>query len=226
MKKLLLLGTALVAFADAGLAADLGPYRPGSIKDEPVPIYAPVFSWTGFYVGAQVGYGWGDSDFTDLITGDRFTFEQDGWFGGGFVGFNWQKDRFVFGIEGDANGADFSDSAVSGGPAPFKLESNVDALYSIRGRIGLAHDRWLLFATGGWAWANVQNEYTDLAGRITDDDTVDGWTAGAGLEYAFTPNWTARVEYRHYDFGDHVISSGFKQDLDLDTVSVGVAYKF
>lgn len=226
MRKLLLLGTALVAFADAGLAADLGPYRPGSIKDEPVPIYAPVFTWTGFYLGGQVGYGWGDSDFTDCCGPGSFSLEQDGWFGGGFVGFNWQKDRFVFGIEGDANGADFNDSV---GDPTFKFESSVHALYSIRGRIGLAHDRWLIFATGGWAWANVENEYTDITGRYSDDDTIDGWTAGAGVEYAFAPNWTARVEYRHYDFDDNglpVSMPGFKQDFDVDTVSVGLAYKF
>jgi outer membrane immunogenic protein len=227
VKKLLLLGTALVAFADAGLAADLGPYRPGSIKDEPVPIYAPVFSWTGFYVGAQVGYAWGETEFHNAI--DKFGFDQDGWFGGGFVGFNWQKDRFVFGIEGDANAANIEHSELFTAPAPdVRFTSSIDALYSIRGRICFAHDRWLIFATGGWAWASVEDTVDFIPGsKFSEDDTIDGWTLGGGLEYAFTPNWTARVEYRHYDFDESKLTTpGYKRELDLDTVSVGVAYKF
>ena len=219
MKKLLLLGTALVAFAPAGLAADLGTYRQGSIKDEPV--YAPAFTWTGFYVGAQVGHGWGDTEFSDGT--DSISFDQDGWFGGGFIGFNWQKDRFVFGIEGDANGADIDFSASSGG---FRLESSVDSLFSIRGRIGVAHERWLVFATGGWAWANIEDRVSSGGLSGSQDDTLDGWTLGSGVEYAFAQNWTARVEYRHYDFQEEDIVAGIERDLDLDTVSAGIAYKF
>lgn len=223
MKKLLLSGTALVALAPAALAADLGSYRQGSIKDEPV--YAPAFTWTGFYVGAQVGHGWGETEFSDCC--GKWGFDQDGWFGGGFIGFNWQKDRFVFGIEGDANAADIEHSEFFYGD---KYRSTIDALYSIRGRAGFAHDHWLIFATGGWAWANVEDSvHFCCGGRFSEDDTVDGWTLGGGLEYAFTPNWTARVEYRHYDFDESRLPSwgtGYKRDLDLDTVSVGIAYKF
>ena len=193
VKKLLLSGTALVALAPAALAADLGSYRQGSIKDEPV--YAPAFTWTG-------------------------------WFVGGFICFNWQNDRFGFGIEGDANAADIEHSEFFYGD---KYRSTIDALYSIRGRAGFAHDRWLIFATGGWAWANVEDSvHFCCGGRLSEDGTVDGWTLGGGLEYAFTPNWTARVEYRHYDFDESRLPSwgtGYKRDLDLDTVSVGIAYK-
>jgi outer membrane immunogenic protein len=221
VKKLLLLGTALVAFAPAALAADLGTYRQASIKDEPV--YAPAFTWTGFYAGAQVGYGWGETEFT--YGPGSISFDQDGWFGGGFIGFNWQKDRFVFGIEGDANAADIEFSESVGA---LQFESSVDALFSIRGRIGLAHERWLVFATGGWAWADIEDRASAGGPGVSVDDTVDGWTLGGGVEYAFTPNWTARVEYRHYDFDESNIIpiSGLEQELDLDTVSAGVAYKF
>ena len=101
----------------------------------------------------------GETEFSDCC--GKWGFDQDGWFGGGFIGFNWQKDRFVFGIEGDANAADIERSEFFYGD---KYSSTIDALYSIRGRAGFAHDNWLIFATGGWAWATLKTRCTSVAG--------------------------------------------------------------
>ena len=209
-----------MALAPAALAADLGTFRQASIKD--APVYEPAFTWTGFYVGAQVGHGWGETEFSDCC--GKWGFDQDGWFGGGFIGFNWQKDRFVFGIEGDANAADIERSEFFYGD---KYSSTIDALYSIRGRAGFAHDNWLIFATGGWAWANVEDSCTSVAGQVLRGRYRRRLDLGGGVEYA-TPNWTARV-VPSYDFDESKLPSwgaGYKRELDIDTISVGIAYKF
>jgi outer membrane immunogenic protein len=225
---------ALGLLSGSAVAADLGPYRPpGSIKDFPEPVFVPPFSWTGFYIGAQVGHGWGESSFDPDVfpPPDTVTWDHDGWFAGGYAGFNWQVNALVLGVEGDFNGADIDGST---NVVPFTFRSEIDSIASIRGRLGLAAHRWLFFATGGWAWADAshtQELAADPSTKDTEETTLDGWTAGAGVEYAFTAHVIGRVEYRHYDFDSESLDTGLvtgpgKFDADLDTVSVGIGIKF
>jgi len=220
---------ALGLLSGSAMAADLGPYRPpGSIKDIPPPDFIPAFSWTGVYFGAQGGYGWGDSSFEEVEV-STFTWQHEGAFGGGYAGFNWQLNSLVLGVEGDVNAADIEGStAVAEGAV---VRSSIDSFASIRARAGLAADRWLFFVTGGWAWADVTDTLNvEGVDTFTADETVNMWTVGGGIEYAFTDRLVGRVEYRHYDFDSKFLEASTDTDgrfeTDLDTVSAGLAVKF
>ena len=195
MKKILLSGVALVALFAAA---------PASAADVPVrgPVYkaapAPVFNWTGFYFGGHVGYGSGDSD----AVGDL-----DGFLGGLQLGYNWQLSRnWVFGIEGDISGTDIN-TAV--GP------SHIDYLGTLRARVGYTWDRTMLYGTGGLAWNRSS------VGGAHDNDT--GYALGLGLEWAFAPGWSTKVEYMYYAFDN---TGPIAADLDISTIKVGLNYRF
>lgn len=252
MKKLLLSTTALLALTATASAADL-PSRYAA--PAPVMAAAPIFTWTGFYVGAQVGYAWGEDE-TALFFGgapvDLGGFatdsEPDGFVGGVHVGYNYQMGSVVVGIEGDLEGAGIdgelsaTDAALPGYAASVSSEINFQG--SIRARVGVALDRALVYATGGLAFANIENTYaaTLPAGNVfglpagtyseSFDDTQWGWTIGAGVEYAITNNLTARVEYRYtrfdsYDNSTALIAGGAaEQEPEFHTVRAGVSYKF
>jgi outer membrane immunogenic protein len=174
----------------------------------------PAFSWTGFYVGGLVGYEWADVD-TD-VAGD---FETDNFLGGVFTGYNFDMGNgLVLGVEGDVTYHD--QSAESGG-----VEFGTDWNGTLRGRIGYAMDRFMVYGTGGLAVANAEAD----DGVVSDSQTAVGWTAGAGVETAFTNNVFGRVEYRYTDLGSDEFSlSGGDVDADLSShgVMVGVGVKF
>jgi outer membrane immunogenic protein len=226
MRKAIGASVALGLLSTSALAADLGPWGPpGSIKDAPLPDFIPAFSWTGIYLGVQGGYGWTDTNFNNVAF--EPSWQEEGWFGGGYVGFNWQLNSLVVGVEGDWNAADINGSTTDLGR---KFSSDIDSFASVRGRIGLAADRFLFFVTGGWAWTDISHTQELLGVSFTEDTTLDGWTAGAGLEYAFTDRFIGRIEYRHYDFDSKVVNlppaGEGKFDTELDTVSAGVSVKF
>ena len=150
------------------------PVRP-LYKYPPAPV-APVFNWTGFYVGGHAGYGFGDFFGADI----------DGFAGGFQAGFNWQfSPNLVVGLEADITGTDINGVA-------FALPYHVDYLGTARARIGYTWDRTMLYGTGGVAFTR-----SSLAGFHGDDT---GWTLGAGLEWAFMSGWSARAEYLFYSF--------------------------
>jgi outer membrane immunogenic protein len=253
MKKLLLAGVAiagLVAGASAASAADL----PVRSAPPPAPMIAaiPIFTWTGFYVGAQVGYAWGDNN-NDNIPGGAFVATPagtlvpfDGGFGGdndGFLagvhaGYNYQFGSIVVGVEGDIEGVfggddnDFNGVLFDrfGNLADVAFSANsLDWQGSIRGRVGFAFDRALIYATGGFAFGGVSGGFSQ--GLLdNNDDTLTGWTLGAGVEYAITNNLTTRVEYRYTNFsGNDSVFNNINfggGDLDFHTVRVGLSYKF
>jgi outer membrane immunogenic protein len=192
---------ALGLLSSSVMAAGSGPWAPTTVKDAPLPDFIPAYSWTGIYLGMQGGSGWGEVNFDNgggvTVSGPQ----RQGWFGGGFAGFNLQLNPVVVGVEADANGGN----------------TDVDSFVSVRGRVGLAADRLLFFTTGGWAWADVSGTLVapDLS-RSTFDATLEGWTMGGGLDYAFTDKFIGRIEYRHYAL----------EDTRLDTVAAGLALKF
>jgi outer membrane immunogenic protein len=252
MKNLLLAGVAiagLVAGASAASAADL----PARTAPAPAPYVAaiPIFTWTGFYVGAQVGYAWGDNN--NDIPGGAFVARGgvlvpfDGGFGGNndsflagvHAGYNYQFGAFVAGVEGDIEGLfgddnnNFNDVLfdANGRPAAVSFSANsLDWQGSIRARLGFAFDRALIYATGGFAFGGVSGGFNQGLIGSNNDDTLTGWTLGAGVEYALTNNLTTRIEYRYTNFSGN--DSVFNNvnfgggDLDFHTVRVGLSYKF
>jgi outer membrane immunogenic protein len=230
------------------MAADL----PSRMAPAPAPMIAavPVFTWTGFYVGAQLGYAWGDSE--DEFPGGAFFVndagiltpftggfggDNDSFLAGAHAGYNYQIGSFVVGLEGDVEGF-FNDNDnfngilldATGTPVAFALSGrDIDWQGSIRARAGFAFDRAMIYATGGFAFAGVSGGVSNLIAN-NGDDTLTGWTLGAGLEYAFTNNLTTRVEYRYtnYDRDDSIFNNVTfgGGDFDFHTVRVGLTYKF
>lgn len=234
MKKILLATTILAMGVVSASAADLGarPYTKA-------PVLAPVFSWTGFYIGADVGYGFGTSKGQSSNAFGNFplpySYDPDGVVGGGFIGANYQFNQFVIGIEADWQAADLNGDSGPIGLGPYTLSTSVKDYGSVRGRLGLAFDRVLLFGTAGWAWGSFETSYafTGLPAYLVNRvDSSNGWTAGAGIEYAFTNNVLARVEYRYTDLGSasfvdlptNTAEAGNR--VTINDVRVGIAYKF
>ncbi len=230
MKRFLTAGITLLTLtaAQSALAADRPIYKAP-------PYAAPIFSWTGCYIGVQGGYAWGKSrhSFSNGAPSDNS--DPDGFLGGGHIGCNYQVNNIVLGIEGDIEGADVNGSFVNATGATSVGSAHMSWDASIRGRLGLAWDRSLLYVTGGWAFAR----YNFGGGPIPAPPccgysaNVDGWTLGIGLEYAFTNNWTGRIEYRHADFGTvngplPPIFPGVFMPVrnSIDVVRAGFSYKF
>ena len=123
---------------------------------------------------------------------------QSGVVGGVHIGYNYQVSQFVFGLEGDVNGSSERDSNFSAG-LNYSLRENIDA--SIRGRVGYAFDRVLIYATGGGAYGSFHTSYNAGGPSDTFNSGRVGWTVGGGLEYAIDNNWSVRAEYRYTDYG-------------------------
>jgi outer membrane immunogenic protein len=235
MKKFLL-GTVALAVLGAApaVAADLAarPYT----KAPPMAA-AAIYDWTGFYIGASGGYGWGDSRFQFALTpGVNSNHDTRGGFAGGQVGYNWQTGAIVFGIEADGHWADINGSTACPVGA-FTCRTETRALASFRGRLGFANGPVLFYGTGGAGYADTR--YSALAGGapgagLTGIYSTNRWgyAAGAGIEWGFAPNWTAKVEYMHYGFDSVTSPAGTvgggpaTYRLDLDTVKVGVNYRW
>ena len=218
MKQLLLAGVAL-SVATAASAADMQA-RPYS-KAPPAAVVA-AYNWSGFYIGAMGGYGWDSGN-------------SSGGFGGGTIGYNWQfpASQFVFGIEVDAAGASIKDSLTAdiGGGLLATEELKINSFGSVTGRAGFAMDAALIYAKGGFAWANRKDTVSVPGlGAFSDSQSHTGYTLGGGLEYLFTPNWAAQGEYMYtrlggkpYNLGGDLIDSG---TIDFHTIKVGVNYHF
>ena len=222
MKKILLAGTALLALTAApAFAADAPIYRKG-----PAPVaYAP-FSWNGCYLGLHVGGGWGTSDLGPVV-GVTANATTSGWFGGGQIGCNWHTSpSLVLGIEGDLAWANITGSAPIGGTG-FTYVSRLNYFGTVRGRIGFAMDRALLYGTAGFAWGNHTG--TANPGGFSDTQTHLGWAGGVGLEYAFAPNWSTKLEYLYLDLGSKTYTAGgFTGPINVKahTLKLGVNYRF
>ena len=221
MKQLLLAGAALLSVATAASAADLRA-RPYAKAAPPAAVVA-AYNWSGFYIGAMGGYG----SETDAGSGG---------FGGGTIGYNWQLpgSQFVFGVEVDAAGASIKDSVTEdlGGGVLGTFETKINSFGSVTGRAGFAIDAALLYAKGGYAWANNKATLSVVGfpDTFSDNKTHTGFTIGGGLEYMFAPNWSAKGEYMYtslgsesYNIGGVPLDSG---NIDLHTFKVGVNYHF
>jgi len=170
-------------------------------------------NWTGFYVGGNIGSGWGKTRYADPFptpaTGDFV--DIGGALAGGQVGYNYQTGQYVLGLEAAANWANIQGTNTCFGAFPiaagagFNCGSKIDAIGSLTARAGYAFDRAVIYAKGGAAWDRQRNEFNTngfIGGAIlSNTETKWGWTIGGGLEYALASNWSMAVEYKYYDFG-------------------------
>jgi outer membrane protein OmpA-like peptidoglycan-associated protein len=162
--------------------------------------------WDGPEVGIQGGYGWGTSKGSIASGLLNYSFSPDGGLGGAHAGFNWQWDHVVLGVEGDVEGGDVS-GTLNGTFTRFagNVHSSMDFDASIRGKLGWAFDRVLVYGTGGVAFGDVNTRFTATTPPIGNVGSVNGvrvgWTGGGGLAYAITPNWELGAEYRYTDLG-------------------------
>ena len=255
MKSILSLGAAalLVSASGVAFAADL-PGRRSAPAPMPV-VYAPVFTWTGFYVGANAGYRFGENRTTFLYSGaspaglfpTRLKDDKGSFTGGAQAGYNHQIGSMVLGVEGDVNylGSGKRQSFVGSSgvlTSSVSTESKTDWLGTARARAGFAFDRALVYGTGGLAFGNVKSSTaaslnTGAAWAGSKSDTAVGYAVGAGVEYALTNNLTTKIEYLYYNLGDQktalvgsgpvgAFTVGSKAKVDGDIVRAGLNYKF
>jgi outer membrane immunogenic protein len=233
-RQILLASVGATAIAGSAFAADL----------RPPPVYLPpppVFTWSGLYMGGQIGYAWG-SDPIEVasVFGPPNAFFNDkpqGVIGGAHLGYNLQIAQWVAGLEGTVDGTSVEGSRTSAGGF-VTMSTREDVQGSIRARIGIAFDRFLIYGTGGAAFTNMTNGYSlgfPFFQQETDTKTRSGWTVGGGLEYAVTNNWSIRAEYRYSDFGRSpdfpfpFITNGtvvFTHHLTQNQVQAGFSYHF
>jgi outer membrane immunogenic protein len=214
MKRILLTTVSLgvLGFAAPALAADLPMYSKAPA------IVAPVYDWSGFYVGGFGGYGYGNHNLNNATGPAGFAnfttnYSSQGGFGGAEAGYNLQSGNIVVGIEGDFAWFDIkgNDGFTSVDAAGFASNdaTNLRWAGSLRARGGIAVDRLMLFFTGGWAYGDLQHTSTDPVFGIDQfDNRRSGLTAGAGIAYAITDNVIGKFEYRYYDFGTYQRGAG------------------
>jgi outer membrane immunogenic protein len=227
MKKFLLGTAALVAFAGPAFAADM-PARTYT-KAPAYTAPAVVYNWTGFYIGGHVGGAFTDG--TNLLGSDaRFL-------GGVQGGFDYQfAPNWVLGAEAQYSWLGGGNNGGAVFPGGTLVTGNSDQLGSVTGRLGYTWGPALLYAKGGYAWRDNNNIGVSVGGVpaafTNDGNHKDGYTVGAGLEYMFAPNWSAKAEYQYYNFGNTTFASGpadivgAKFRDDEHTVKVGVNYRF
>jgi outer membrane immunogenic protein len=246
MKALLRAGTAL-----AGILAGSSAYA-ADIRMIKAPPVAPQFSWTGCYVGGNVGLGAGHVEWTDplpdgnidnlLIARTARTAHTDmsGMVAGGQVGCDWQGGgNWVFGIAASLNASDVTGTNMDQFNQTWTLRDKIDWYGSVTGRIGTAINSALLYARGGFAFAHNNFEIENSGVTLgTPSSTRTGWTLGVGIEWAFAPCWSAFVEGNYYSFGSksEIFANNLNfvmqppvinvQPMAFETLTVGINYRF
>lgn len=230
LRKTLLVSAGTIALVSQAFAADLPSSAPPPVYVPPVPI----FTWTGFYLGAQVGYAWGSQSANFAFPNGTVlaSHSSEGVIGGAHVGYNYQANQWVLGVEGTVDGTSLSKS-INPVFAGVGYSTSVPIQGSIRGRLGVAWDRVLLYATGGAAFAGFDTDFTGAFGTVSQSTTRVGWTVGGGLEYAVTNNWSIRAEYRYSDFGSYTTNptllvgpTTVNRDFTQHQVQGGITYHF
>ena len=225
MKKFLLGAAALVTISAPAFAADLPPrtYTKAPAYTAPEAVY----NWTGFYIGGHVGGAFG-GDGAIGGSGGRFL-------GGVQGGADYQfANNWVIGLEAQYSWLPSNNNGVLF-PANTFVSSNDRGLGSVTGRFGYTWGPALLYAKGGYAWRDNNLSVTNAGvaqGFATSGNSKDGYTVGAGLEYMFAPNWSAKVEYQYYNFGNTTFTRGPAEIVgasyrnDEHTVKAGLNYRF
>jgi outer membrane immunogenic protein len=208
----------------------------------------PANSWTGFYVGLNGGGGIANTTSDFDVGGVPFASVKNsltGWLGGGQIGFNWQAGPAVFGVE-----ADFQASDVDGTlstpcpgvpciiPVTASFTQRIPWFGTARGRLGFATPAWMIYATGGYAFAQVDTDASasapGFAATLSQSEFRNGWTVGGGMEVKLAPNWSAKLEYLYLDFGSQNVAWALtglptindSSKITANVVRAGVNYKF
>jgi outer membrane immunogenic protein len=242
-----------LGMAGAAQAADLPARLPPVVK-APVMVEAP-YNWTGFYIGAHGGGVWDKEEATTVgatllaPNGTTSSAKKTGFLGGGQIGANYQFNSIVIGVEGDGSWTNEKTASTLTNPTilvpgvTVAGSSKTDWYATATARLGVVVGPALFYAKGGGAWESIAYSATITGAAIpgspvsgtTSSNTVTGWTAGAGIEYGFAPNWSAKVEYDYMDFGRKRYSTAFGGALGTglsdirSTVSVvkaGINYHF
>jgi outer membrane immunogenic protein len=238
--RIILTAATLAAPAGSATAADLGT----SSLYKPPPPPPPMFSWTGCYVGANVGGGSAAKSANDAagaVTGvsgaDLGSHTASGVIGGGQVGCDYQAGAWVFGVQGmfGRSGIEGSNTDPSG---LFAINSRIRSFATVTGRLGYAAaPTMLVYAKGGGAWVRDNYTLTDVTGTTLTAASTNpsGWTIGGGIEWAVAGNWTAFAEYNYLDFGTRGVSftsntSGLTFPINIkqniNSFSFGINYRF
>jgi outer membrane immunogenic protein len=259
MSRLLCSTFALSFLSTAVLAADFPMLAPPPAM---APVLSQNYDWTGFYAGISGGWGFaeGEADyeyvgaFTPeflLVAPSSVDVEPDGALVGGTVGFNLENNGYLFGVEGDISWSDITgeasfDFAGAPPPDPFVASTDFDMAWfgTLRGRVGFAMERVLIFATAGAAFADLElrtsfvSDPVDSGDYSGSEDGIEiGWTAGGGIEFAVTDRWSIKAEALYYDLGevsatatDPVMFPGQSIETALDVTGVvargGVNFQF
>jgi opacity protein-like surface antigen len=225
-----------------GFGSAPGMSAPAGIFKAP-PLITPVWDWTGLYGGAHVGGAWGRKEWSPTsgyFTHPDFTpfvgwGDVDGFVGGGQVGANYQIANWVLGLEGEFSWSDLDGYAPCAGF--FTCHTRTDNVATAAGRLGYAYGNLLIYSKAGTAWAWDRHDVVaafETGNVFTADVTRAGWMVGSGLEYGFTPNWSAKIEYNYLDFGTNSVaftdqvgnSSTIDMKQTIQTVKVGTNYRF
>ena len=220
----------LAASVLSASAADMAP-APRYVPPPPPPIF--VYNWTGFYVGGNLGGAWASGTLTDSFTGASLSDSKSGFLGGGQIGFNYQITNWVIGAEWDFDWTSLNASQTSG----FVTGSaNTNWITTVAARFGVAAGSWLFYGKAGGGWVNnsatVTNNVTGAS--LSGSNTNSGWLAGAGIEYGFAPNWSAKLEYDYlglntWSFNSTVFAPAadtFSVSRNIQMLKVGVNYRF
>ena len=245
IRKILLASAAAITLSTGAFAADL-PGRAPAIA--PAPVFVAM-NWTGFYVGAQVGWSEGRDRLSAvapaIIVPNVATLRSSGVIGGVYAGYNWQFNSLVVGLEADINPNSYGRtinalSNFNPFPAGVSIRSSSTFEGGLVGKVGVAFDNALLYVLGGVSFADFSTRYVGVAApqSNTFNNTRVGWTIGAGAAYKFSPNWSARIEYRYSDFGSstHAVpgeflsstfaGDSFRNRYSSQRVMVGLTYQF
>jgi outer membrane immunogenic protein len=243
MKKFLLATVAFgaVSVASSAFAADLAarPYTKAP------PMIATVYDWSGFYIGANGGYGtFRDHRFRTDLGLDLGSYDPDGGVAGGQIGYRWQSSAWVFGFEAQGDWASLKGSTQNQFNAANQIGSRIDAFGLFTGQIGYAWDRTLLYVKGGAAVVDQRFDFianaTGQVAATSGYDTRWGATVGAGIEYAFAPSWSVAFEYDHIFLNRHDVGFTFTGGIlngtpvagtyrsggDVDLATVRINYKW
>ena len=233
--------------ASAGSVAAPDLRRPPPALVYKSPRASGPYNWTGSYIGGDGGYGSETASGTLTTAGGvplaPYDTSVNGPFAGGFVGGNYQFDHVVAGVEGDWQWGNLTGNNQQQAPigatgtfpgGPFTISTTIKDYESIRGRLGFAYDRYLLFGTAGWAWGNPSTSYALLGSApfVSNGGNCNGWTVGAGVDYAFTDHVFGRIEYRFTDLGMRGFvnvatnSANSGNRVTVTDMRVGIAYKF
>lgn len=227
------------------LASVLMPMAAGAAElplKAPPPPPPPAFSWTGFYFGGEVGGAWASGDVTDSLFGFDVSARRSGWIGGFDFGYNYQVSNLVFGVEGNLDWTSIRASeTLLLAPGTFIASANTNWIDTAAGRVGVAFNQVLfmnqvmIYAKGGGAWVRNTASIFDVTSGVgvSASNTNDGWVAGGGLEWAFDPHWSVKVEYdyiglNHWNFSGLAIVTGdtFTVSRNIQEAKIGINYRF